>query len=300
MKKFGLTIAELFGITILLSLIGSLLPFPINELGEKVLPGWYALLIVISWVFVANYNYHFIHKIERKKRTKNNDESVNKEPDYAKLERQRLAAKQKEEYSVKITITSGKKLVSERFGAIDMWQQKDGYIYFDKDDSKLYELLGYTWDGAQYKTISVSNTKGNDKHKVKKKGRLTGAVVGTMIAPGIGTAIGAMAGTGNKVIDGKNQAQTIINERREEIDSPATIRLRRKDTNELVSLVINCNTSKNNELSMFVPTKEKLNAASTKIDDEAYAELKKIKDLLDMGILTQEEFDLKKKEILGL
>ena len=234
------------------------------------MPGWYVLLIVISWVLVANFNYHFIKKIEFKPKTKTN-EVVNKEPDYVKLEKQRIAAKQKEEYHTKITITSGKKLVSERFGATDMWQQKDGYIYFDKDDSKLYEFLGYTWDGAQYKTISVSNTKGKDKHKVKKKGRLTGAVVGTMIAPGIGTAIGAMAGTGNKAIDGKNKSQTIVNERQEEVDSPATIRLRRKDSQEIVSLVINCNTSKNNELSMFIPTKDKLNNDSTKIDDEAYA-----------------------------
>lgn len=147
MKKFGLTVVELLVITILLSLIGSLLPFPTNELGGKVLPGWYVLLIVISWVLVANFNYHFIKKIEFKPKTKTN-EVVNKEPDYVKLEKQRIAAKQKEEYHTKITITSGKKLVSERFGATDMWQQKDGYIYFDKDDSKLYEFLGYTWDVA--------------------------------------------------------------------------------------------------------------------------------------------------------
>ncbi len=29
-------------------------------------------------------------------------------------------------------------------------------------------------------------------------------------------------------------------------------------------------------------------------------ELKKFKELLDMGIITQEEFDAKKKELLGL
>lgn len=29
-------------------------------------------------------------------------------------------------------------------------------------------------------------------------------------------------------------------------------------------------------------------------------ELKKLKELLDMGIITQEEFDLKKKQLLGL
>jgi hypothetical protein len=31
----------------------------------------------------------------------------------------------------------------------------------------------------------------------------------------------------------------------------------------------------------------------------SYAELKELKELLDLGIITQEEFDRKKKEILG-
>lgn len=35
-------------------------------------------------------------------------------------------------------------------------------------------------------------------------------------------------------------------------------------------------------------------------DSNPYEELKKVKELLDMGIITQEEFDLKKKELLGL
>ena len=34
--------------------------------------------------------------------------------------------------------------------------------------------------------------------------------------------------------------------------------------------------------------------------DEQISTLKKFKELLDSGILTQEEFDAKKKEILGL
>jgi hypothetical protein len=34
--------------------------------------------------------------------------------------------------------------------------------------------------------------------------------------------------------------------------------------------------------------------------DEQIETLKKLKDLLDAGILTQEEFDAKKKEIMGL
>ena len=34
--------------------------------------------------------------------------------------------------------------------------------------------------------------------------------------------------------------------------------------------------------------------------DDPYEEVKKLKELLDMGIITEEEFDLKKKNILGI
>jgi flagellar biosynthesis component FlhA len=34
--------------------------------------------------------------------------------------------------------------------------------------------------------------------------------------------------------------------------------------------------------------------------NDPYEELKKLKDLLDLGIITQDEFDIKKKELLGL
>ena len=36
-----------------------------------------------------------------------------------------------------------------------------------------------------------------------------------------------------------------------------------------------------------------------KNQNDPYDELKKIKELLDMGIITQEEFDTKKKELLN-
>lgn len=41
-------------------------------------------------------------------------------------------------------------------------------------------------------------------------------------------------------------------------------------------------------------------AAGVEKQSSAAEELKKFKELLDMGILTQEEFDAKKKQLLGL
>ena len=45
------------------------------------------------------------------------------------------------------------------------------------------------------------------------------------------------------------------------------------------------------------PAKSSAREMST---DEKIETLKKLKELVDMGILTQDEFDLKKKELLGL
>ena len=56
-------------------------------------------------------------------------------------------------------------------------------------------------------------------------------------------------------------------------------------------------------LQIFEEYKNKKNAASAPVMVAAHSdadELKKYKELLDAGVLTQEEFDLKKKQILGL
>ena len=45
-------------------------------------------------------------------------------------------------------------------------------------------------------------------------------------------------------------------------------------------------------------TVENANEETYSVDP--YEEIRKVKELLDMGIITQEEFDTKKKELLGL
>lgn len=47
------------------------------------------------------------------------------------------------------------------------------------------------------------------------------------------------------------------------------------------------------------PTPERAPGAATSLDDQI-GTVKKLKALLDAGILSQEEFDAKKREVLGL
>ena len=52
---------------------------------------------------------------------------------------------------------------------------------------------------------------------------------------------------------------------------------------------------------MGTPTQEAIPAStSTTVSDEQMETLKKLKELVDIGVLTQEEFDAKKKQLLGL
>lgn len=200
------------------------------------------------------------------------------------------------------------KITDKRFGSVTMYQQvNDNLVYFDKNDSILFEFIDYTWSGPQYKTVLKTDTKEEHKGKTKRKGRLLGAAVGSVIAPGVGTVIGAMAGTGNKKHQGTTDSHSITYEEHIELDTPANMRIRNINNDEIITIDFNCNTSINNTLKQFVQTKSiESSTPSLPIDVEIvekkdpYEEIKKLKELLDMGIISQEEFDQKKKQILGL
>ena len=53
-------------------------------------------------------------------------------------------------------------------------------------------------------------------------------------------------------------------------------------------------------ISNLLVERQKHSAVPTPSVTSSIDELKKFKDLLDQGIITQEEFDTKKKQILGL
>ena len=64
----------------------------------------------------------------------------------------------------------------------------------------------------------------------------------------------------------------------------------------------NCNSSDISELTddAFKAEQEKLNTPPNSASLSVADELKKFKELLDMGVISQDEFDAKKKQLLGL
>ena len=166
-----------------------------------------------------------------------------------------------------------------------------------------------TKDIAYYKieggTQFVADVKGGGAN-------LAGAVYGGIIAGGAGAVVGSNLGTEIKTdivrkddrklflyynVDGELKSEEIITDN---IDRILSL-LREWIPNKEYSYVVansNINTTINE-------TKVLPNYDVPKIEEQtvpvkrSYAELKELKELLDLGIITQAEFDQKKREILG-
>lgn len=193
---------------------------------------------------------------------------------------------------------------------LKVWQQHNGTIYLNNNTDSLYRVHDFLWNGPDYELVTETKTKGKNKGKQKRTGRVLGAAIGTVLLPGAGTIIGAMHGTGNKKTKGKNKERSISKTSKEEIGTPAVLELQNLETDEIISINFIC-TSKlasqiNNILAVdyidadydeddYYNEDEEDNSVSN-----PYDELKQLKELLDMEIITQEEFDLKKKDLLDL
>ncbi len=216
----------------------------------------------------------------------------------------------KAEPSINLIVTGGGDKIGLGFfsNRVVMRQNTDGFVYFDSSLEKKYRLKGYHWDGPKYKNVienhQVSKTKG--KEKTKNKGGLGGAIVGSMIMPGVGTAIGYMM-TKKQVTKDKSRTKTngTTTEMQEEITGTATMSLLNPSNNSVFTIAFECDSTINATLEQF----EWGNSANDQIleskqkqilaESDKIALLKQYKELLDSGVLSQEEFESKKKELIG-
>lgn len=96
---------------------------------------------------------------------------------------------------------------------------------------------------------------------------------------------------------------TILESKADKIKSGKTIEILYGTKKEKFSYIHNAEAVKNyiNECISKLKSKKEETVQTTVIQNDSMAdELKKFKDLLDSGVITQEEFDAKKKQILGL
>lgn len=183
-------------------------------------------------------------------------------------------------------------------------QWNDGYVTV-ADSIDKYELFDYEWNGAEYRTVekttTTSHTKGKSKEKTKRRGHLTGAVIGTAIAPGVGTIVGAAVGTGKKT-KGKTDSMTTgtstTTSDNIEVDSYASMKFRNIETHQINTIGFRCSSNMDMQLRSFNIAKSSDSIDNIKNQKTAVDLLRDYKELLDSGIITQEDFDKKKAELL--
>ena len=184
-----------------------------------------------------------------------------------------------------------------------MRQKSNGNVYFNFESDVEYRIIGYEWNGPIYDQIITSNTQGNSvTQKNGKMGKMTtGAVVGTMLLPGVGTAVGAAIGASGK---SKSNTQSSANTRQistqNEKMSTAIIKLKRISDNTIHSITVNCNSSIDSKIRCFNMDENKNVTELSQDINSSLEAIKALKQLLDIGAITQEEYELKKNQLLNI
>ena len=143
------------------------------------------------------------------------------------------------------------------------------------------------------KQISSTKIKG----KEKRKGTFTRAAVGTLLMPGIGTLAGAL--TAKKESSGEKE--TITSQQ-----ITKTIRLTRDDPFKSIltfpyNVELECKLQNilDSNSTQNIQKKESTKLETSSPTNSSIAdELKKLKNLLDDGVLTEEEFKIQKERLL--
>ena len=193
-----------------------------------------------------------------------------------------------------------------------MRQRPDGYVYFDNKNG-VYSILEYSWDGPAYKDVTTgqSNTQSRSKGQSKRKGGIGGAILGTVLAPGVGTAIGYLA-TSKKQYSESTNSDTRMREERNQVEVPSVARIvfQNVETGATATIGIKCNSNYDIAISNFVrpfmvaaeqQAEEQAAMAQSVQQQKSNVELlKEYKELLDLGIISQGDFESKKKQLLDL
>ena len=186
---------------------------------------------------------------------------------------------------------------------IEMEQQpEDHLIYFNSGDKqkRFFKLLNYHWDGPKYEEYIITNNEVNENVHTHRTHHLLGALAGDVLAGGLGAVIGGVAGLGSKSDVSSSTTSTSTPET-EEVPAKAKITLEDASSHDVFTVDFMCTSDLDQTFKKFYvfkgnPDPDNKNLAKM----DPFEEMEKMKKMLDEGIISQEEFDRKKKELLGV
>lgn len=146
--------------------------------------------------------------------------------------------------------------------------------------------------GINYNSIVGYNLI-NEGHDEKKKHTLARATTGAILGGGIGAVVGAVSGKGKSLayIDRLGVNVSLKNGGNFEI---ITIHTTSKTSSSRILI------QENNEICSLLDSIITNNQAEYQSSNDNIDQLKKLKELVDQGVITQEDFETKKKQILGI
>ena len=203
------------------------------------------------------------------------------------------------EHSAALFIISGYKEMGVSQQAT-IKQKLGGEVYFNNNNVIYYLLTAYEWSGPEYDKITNSSGQASNNSVTKKKGKALkiglGAVIGSAFGPA-GTLVGGAMGAGSKgkskTVGATSISSTTI-ERQVENDTIAFITLENSETGESFKLSVKCNTDIDAKLKCFkLQTREVASGAV-----KALEEIKALKDLLELGMIEEKEFNERKQKIM--
>ncbi|WP_427814427.1 SHOCT domain-containing protein [Enterococcus sp. 22-H-5-01] len=193
-------------------------------------------------------------------------------------------------------------------------QLKDGRIYFKNNDEDFFYLKSIEFEGPKFKTVTIESSQGSSstntiqKEKIKgKAGKVaSGAIIGSIIAPGLGTAVGAYAGSKGKdkkkitISEQANNKSHSTNTTQEvEEKSLGTLTIERIADGKVFSITIKIDSEGYHELSSGMESKNDLGLENELSYEQVVSKLKELKKLVDLGILSEEEFNQKKANYIN-
>lgn len=213
----------------------------------------------------------------------------------------------KNDRSIYIVPIFGHKELGLPASGFAMSQKFDGEIYFNNDTRVFYSLTGYQWSGPVYDFVTnrvEQNTSINQTSTNSKALKIgIGAVLGNAVAGSIGAAVGTAMGAGSKKKSktvSAGSANTMQTSYSVEKNSSALITLKNRDNNKIYRLSFNCNSSLDAQIKCFDFSIEQTKQALVADTSMSLKGIKALKELLDMGAITQEEFEQKKRQLLNM